>query len=252
MLFFLMIRPPPRPTLTDPLFPYTTLFRSAASDERAAPTGTAQSPASTPARRRLPRSLPATSARTNTMPQAVPMSNAPVSNAPSGTGSEGHRTVERKPGGLRRLNSFRPSQEGERQETGTAPLPSAAQTSVKTPPTRKASGLKRLRSAGASQDGEDHSLVGQASGGSSARGDAAVLPAVRPGYGPFDRKGWPPPRESGYDAILEWASEGSFSTKADTDLAIGLFMGWMQHPGDPPANESDADEDDLSPEPSFG
>src|SRR3546814_12977064 len=28
MLFFLMIRPPPRSTRTDTLFPYTTLFRS--------------------------------------------------------------------------------------------------------------------------------------------------------------------------------------------------------------------------------
>src|SRR3546814_3374865 len=28
LLFFLMIRRPPRPTRTDPLFPYTTLFRS--------------------------------------------------------------------------------------------------------------------------------------------------------------------------------------------------------------------------------
>src|SRR3546814_15884291 len=28
MLFFLMIRLPPRSTRTDPLFPYTTLFRS--------------------------------------------------------------------------------------------------------------------------------------------------------------------------------------------------------------------------------
>src|SRR3546814_17122618 len=28
LLFFLMLRRPPRPTLTDTLFPYTTLFRS--------------------------------------------------------------------------------------------------------------------------------------------------------------------------------------------------------------------------------
>src|SRR3546814_5816665 len=28
ILFFLMVRRPPRSTLTDPLFPYTTLFRS--------------------------------------------------------------------------------------------------------------------------------------------------------------------------------------------------------------------------------
>src|SRR3546814_17631206 len=33
-LFFLMIRRPPRSTLTDTLFPYTTLFRSAASGNR--------------------------------------------------------------------------------------------------------------------------------------------------------------------------------------------------------------------------
>src|SRR3546814_5881952 len=31
MFFFLMIRRPPRPTRTDTLFPYTTLFRSAAN-----------------------------------------------------------------------------------------------------------------------------------------------------------------------------------------------------------------------------
>src|SRR3546814_12492732 len=32
LLFFLMIRRPPRSTRTDTLFPYTTLFRSAAID----------------------------------------------------------------------------------------------------------------------------------------------------------------------------------------------------------------------------
>src|SRR3546814_7825730 len=34
MLFFLMIRRPPRPTRTDTLFPYATLFRSLASDSQ--------------------------------------------------------------------------------------------------------------------------------------------------------------------------------------------------------------------------
>src|SRR3546814_9145328 len=34
MFFFLMIRRPPRSTRTDTLFPYTTLFRSAASPRR--------------------------------------------------------------------------------------------------------------------------------------------------------------------------------------------------------------------------
>src|SRR3546814_10591453 len=34
MFFFLMIRRPPRSTLTDTLFPYTTLFRSAPLSER--------------------------------------------------------------------------------------------------------------------------------------------------------------------------------------------------------------------------
>src|SRR3546814_2081444 len=33
-MFFLMIRRPPRSTRTDTLFPYTTLFRSAAAQER--------------------------------------------------------------------------------------------------------------------------------------------------------------------------------------------------------------------------
>src|SRR3546814_5594421 len=33
LLFFLMIRRPPRSTRTDTLFPYTTLFRSAADEE---------------------------------------------------------------------------------------------------------------------------------------------------------------------------------------------------------------------------
>src|SRR3546814_15940488 len=33
VLFFLMIRQPPRSTRTDTLFPYTTLFRSAAFDQ---------------------------------------------------------------------------------------------------------------------------------------------------------------------------------------------------------------------------
>src|SRR3546814_7027583 len=31
LCFFLMLRPPPRSTRTDPLFPYTTLFRSASA-----------------------------------------------------------------------------------------------------------------------------------------------------------------------------------------------------------------------------
>src|SRR3546814_13542117 len=35
-LFFLMIRRPPRSTRTDTLFPYTTLFRSIATDEHPA------------------------------------------------------------------------------------------------------------------------------------------------------------------------------------------------------------------------
>src|SRR3546814_6621494 len=37
VFFFLMIRRPPRSTRTDTLFPYTTLFRSAAGDRRAPP-----------------------------------------------------------------------------------------------------------------------------------------------------------------------------------------------------------------------
>src|SRR3546814_17995470 len=37
LFFFLMIRRPPRSTLTDTLFPYTTLFRSARLPGRGAP-----------------------------------------------------------------------------------------------------------------------------------------------------------------------------------------------------------------------
>src|SRR3546814_4638283 len=37
LFFFLMIRRPPRATRTDTLFPYTTLFRSAAADRRRKP-----------------------------------------------------------------------------------------------------------------------------------------------------------------------------------------------------------------------
>src|SRR3546814_13957196 len=37
LFFFLMIRRPPRSTRTDPLFPYTTLFRSAYLDAIGAP-----------------------------------------------------------------------------------------------------------------------------------------------------------------------------------------------------------------------
>src|SRR3546814_3383566 len=37
MIFFLMIRRPPRSTRTDTLFPYTTLFRSRRQDQRAFP-----------------------------------------------------------------------------------------------------------------------------------------------------------------------------------------------------------------------
>src|SRR3546814_2816136 len=36
-IFFLMIRPPPRSTRTDTLFPYTTLFRSVRSSPPSAP-----------------------------------------------------------------------------------------------------------------------------------------------------------------------------------------------------------------------
>src|SRR3546814_11846871 len=39
MLFFVMMRLPPRSTLTDTLFPYTTLFRSAAAVGAVAPGG---------------------------------------------------------------------------------------------------------------------------------------------------------------------------------------------------------------------
>src|SRR3546814_20098796 len=35
-LFFLVVRPPPRSTLTDTLFPYTTLFRSLRRGDRRA------------------------------------------------------------------------------------------------------------------------------------------------------------------------------------------------------------------------
>src|SRR3546814_20683403 len=38
-VFFLMIRPPPRSTRTDTLFPYTTLFRSVTAGARASKDG---------------------------------------------------------------------------------------------------------------------------------------------------------------------------------------------------------------------
>src|SRR3546814_19886351 len=38
-VFFLMIRRPPRSTLTDPLFPYTTLFRSIVAAVSGVPAG---------------------------------------------------------------------------------------------------------------------------------------------------------------------------------------------------------------------
>src|SRR3546814_18000191 len=41
LFFFLLIRPPPRSTRTDTLFPYTTLFRSSATDGADEFTGTA-------------------------------------------------------------------------------------------------------------------------------------------------------------------------------------------------------------------
>src|SRR3546814_2274494 len=57
VFFFLMIRRPPRSTRTDTLFPYTTLFRSAAvpnpdSDGRAIPCRCHRSRASRPSRTR--------------------------------------------------------------------------------------------------------------------------------------------------------------------------------------------------------
>src|SRR3546814_18496968 len=47
---FLMIRQPPRSTLTDPLFPYPTLFRSSADERQFRPLS--------PARRRCPQEGP--------------------------------------------------------------------------------------------------------------------------------------------------------------------------------------------------
>src|SRR3546814_13544664 len=56
LIFFLMIRRPPRSTRTDTLFPYTTLFRSAASS-MASPTSKARDSRS-PSTRTAPRSTP--------------------------------------------------------------------------------------------------------------------------------------------------------------------------------------------------
>src|SRR3546814_3658861 len=44
LLFFLMIRRPPRSTRTDTLFPYTTLFRSLRRDRRRCPRGASRGP----------------------------------------------------------------------------------------------------------------------------------------------------------------------------------------------------------------
>src|SRR3546814_3294700 len=57
LFFFLMIRRPPRSTLTDTLFPYTTLFRSppaGAPAAAAAGCAPAESVSETPAPRRAP------------------------------------------------------------------------------------------------------------------------------------------------------------------------------------------------------
>src|SRR3546814_3731176 len=60
MFFFLMIRRPPRSTRTDTLFPYTTLFRSAAATDRRR---TGARPARAALHRRDPLAQPADHAR---------------------------------------------------------------------------------------------------------------------------------------------------------------------------------------------
>src|SRR3546814_8059806 len=82
MLFFLMIRRPPRSTRTDTLFPYTTLFRSCAhSDRHRDP----PSPAS-PARHRAARVI----ARSPPCPAALPRRSVTG-------GSRGNRYRRRAP-----------------------------------------------------------------------------------------------------------------------------------------------------------
>jgi hypothetical protein len=63
---------------------------------------------------------------------------------------------------------------------------------------------------------------------------APVLRAVPadPAAPPFGRETWPPPIEAGWDALLDWAGPDS---PEGVDLALGLWLGRVPHPGTGPA-----------------
>ena len=51
---------------------------------------------------------------------------------------------------------------------------------------------------------------------------------------PYGRKTWPPPLGSGYEQFLDWAADGDFPREEDARLAVGLWAGWIEHPGQEP------------------
>src|SRR3546814_8501017 len=93
LFFFLMIRRPPRSTRTDPLFPYTTLFRSQAHPHRHVPPRAARRPgAAAPAHQRL--RLPGAGHRRRKLEEAVVNENEPQPAGQPGDGRSEEHTSE--------------------------------------------------------------------------------------------------------------------------------------------------------------
>lgn len=56
---------------------------------------------------------------------------------------------------------------------------------------------------------------------------------------PHGRDRWPPPPGSSYSEFLQWATFGAVNSPSDEDmqLAIGLWSGRIEHPGEDPNPE---------------
>lgn len=245
-----------RPTPVRALsLPQRAIFRPNAPSPDRSPTVTRPKPdpaaAPTPTKSPAPVKAPAPAPASRALPRAIglgrPIPPKEASPSPSQTPEKAAASVGSplRAVSLRTLTQRAPTHDRQDQQD-EAPAPSAATTggppvaAPKVGANRKASGLKGLRSKGRSQDDD----LPAASAGLQRHTEVEEVSTTlqpRPGYGPFDRKGWPPPKGSDYWTILDWAAEGSFPTEEDKSLAIGLFMGWTEHPGEPPAPEADID-----------
>lgn len=68
----------------------------------------------------------------------------------------------------------------------------------------------------------------------TGRPAGAARTVEQPALPPFGRSKWPPAPGRDYDDFLMWASNGEWPSEDDTNLAIGLFMGLVPHPGTGP------------------